>query len=315
MTKKFTRREAIAVIGIGAVSSMMPEWIYARGNAQLSNKIVTYLNPESILVNRGVSPRIDKEAFNSTGDWRIPYRIWMAIGGEQNENKGSSTLGYLIIDKTIDKANPGKMTLAVKQKILQQGGKPQFQDFQYTEAQIVCKDDDIATPLEWKVEHSIWRSNSKLDYCSFSETGKIESRPNDLVVKIKVNNVAMPDLRFDRGTGLTSDWTLIAALPKLLDIQSNQSPKHFVLLEKLRLRKDNHLLFRNPGYDYLSDNFGALYKIEQRGDGILPFDYWLDKDGCPLFICTLHNAYIYDLKAEEKVEQICASGKRRQFED
>ncbi len=315
MIKKFTRREAIAGIGIGAIAAMMPELIYARDKVQVSKKIVTYLNPESILINRGVSPQLDKAGFNRSSDWRLPYRIWMAIGGEQDENKGSSTLGFLIVDKTNSKAGPAKMTVTVKQKILQQGGKPQFQDFQYTEAQIVCQDNDVATPLEWKVDHSIWRRNTKLDYCSFSETGKIESRPGEIVVKIRVNNIARPDLRFKPGTDLTSDWTLIAALPKLLDIESDKSCKNFVLLEKLRLQKDNQMLFRNPDYDYLSGNFGKLHKIEHRGNGIQPFDYWLDENGCLLFICTLHNAFIYDLKAEEKVEQVCATGKRRQFED
>jgi hypothetical protein len=315
MVLKHSRREAIAGMGMGIIASMFPKWIFAEEKIQLSKKIVTYLNPESILVNRGVSQKIDKASFNASGNWRLPYRIWMAIGGEQDENKGSSTLGFLIIEKNIDKSIPGRMNISVKQKILQQGGRPQFQDFQYTEAQVVCQDNDIATPMEWEIENSIWRGNAKLDYCSFTEKGQIKFNPNDIRVQIQVNNVARPDLRFEPGTGLTSDFTLIAALPKLLEAKSGLLPKQFVLLEKLRLRKENQLLLRNPDYDYTSDNFGSLHKIEHRGDGIQPFDYWLDEIGCPLFICTLHNAYIYDLKAEEKVAQICATGKRRQFED
>lgn len=300
---------------MGIIASMLPRWIFAREKNQLSNRIVTYLNPESILANRGVSPKIEKGLFNASGNWRLPYRIWMAIGGEQDENKGSSTLGFLIIEKKTDKSRPGRINISVTQKILQQGGKPQFQDFQYTEAQIVCQDNDIATPLEWQIENSIWRGNEKLDYCSFTEKGQIKSSHNDVRVKLKVNDVSGPDMIFKPGTSLTSDFSLIAALPKIFEAKSDLVPKQFVLLEKLRLQKDNHLLLRNQEYDYTSDNFGPLYKIEHRGDGILPFDYWLDENGCPLFICTLHNAYIYDLKAEEKVAQICATGKRRQFED
>ena len=315
MAIKHTRREAITGMGMGIIASMFPGWIFAREKIQLSNRIVTYLNPESILVNRGVSSKIEKALFNASGEWKIPYRMWMAIGGEQDENKGSSTIGFLILEKKIDKSRPGRVNIAVRQQIMQQGGRPQFQDFQYTEAQIVCQDNDIATPLEWQIENSIWRGNAKLDYCSFTEKGQIEISKNDVRVKLKVNDVSRPDLIFEPGTNLTSDFTLIAALPKLLEAKSRTMLSQFVLLEKLRLHKDNQLLFRNQEYDYTSDNFGPLHKVEHRGDGIQPFDYWLDENGCPLFICTLHNAYIYDLKAEEKVAQICATGKRRQFED
>jgi hypothetical protein len=310
MTLKYTRRKAILGIGMGVISSMLPKWIYARNIKQLPNKIVTYLNPETILINRGVSHRIDKAEFDRSGNWRLPYRIWTAIGAGQEDNNQSSTIGFLLIEKNINKPFPGRIAITVKQKILQQGSP---QSFQYTNAEIVCKDNDIATPLEWTIEHSIWRSNYKLDYCSLIEKGQIEILSNTTIVKIQVNNVSRPDLRFKPGTDLTSDLTLISALPEMLD--KHHLTKRFVLLEKLRLQKDNHLLFRNATEDYTSNNFGALNKIEHRGNGILPFDYWLDGDGRPLFICSLHNAFIYDLKAEEKVEQICATGKRRQYED
>ena len=316
MKSKFTRRQAITRIGIGIITSMIPKWIYAKDIKSLPNNKVTYLNPETILVNRGVSQQMDKEVFNSSGGWKLPFRLWTAIGAGQADNNGSSTLGYLLIEKTIKKEFPGKFTLDVRQKILQQGGRPPFKDdFHYTEANVICNDDDLATPLTWEVNHSIWRANTKLDFCSFTEKGELVVNSDSISVRISVNNLQHPDLRFSPGTELTSDMTLIASLPKMLIEKGNKLSKHFVMLEKLRMRKDNHLLFRNASDDYVSIYFGTLHKIEHRGDGILPFDYWLDDNGCPLFICTLHNAFIYDLKAEEKVEQICLTGKRRQFED
>ncbi len=316
MSFKFSRRQAIAGIGLGLIASMLPKWIYARDVRYLPNKIVTYLNPETILINRGVSQKIVKASFNGSGNWRLPFRLWTAIGAGQADNNGSSTLGYLIIEKTLSKKDPTKFDLSVRQKILQQGSRPAFKDdFHFTEAKILCNDDDIATPLEWVVRQSMWRANKKLDYCSFEETGQLEKQTDGIVVRIKVNEIPTSEMKFIPGTSLTSDFTLIAALHRMLYGNKTYRAKQFVMLEKMRLRKDDHLLFRNMNDDYTSDNFGALHKIEHRGSGILPFDYWLDDNGCPLFICTLHNAYIYDLKAEEIVEEVCATGKRRQFEE
>lgn len=316
MKSKFTRRQAVTGIGIGVLASMVPEWIYAKEPKSLPNKIVTYLNPETILANRGVSQQIEKAEFNRTGSWKLPFRLWTAIGGGQSDNNGSSTLGYLMIQKTSNKESHGEFTLEIRQKILQQGSRPAFRDdFHYTEAKIICTDNDIATPYSWELKQSIWRANKKLEYCSFAEKGELGVYPDGVKVRISINDIPRPEMRFDPKAKLTSDMTLIAALPKMINGQGTQAAKNFIMLEKLRLRKDNHLLFHNPGEDYISDNFGALHKIEHRGDGILPFDYWLDDNGCPLFICTLHNAFIYDLQAEEKVEEICKTGKRRQFED
>ena len=238
MSNKFNRREAITGISLGIVASMFPRWIYAKEISSLPNKIVTYLNPETILLNRGVSKRMEKAEFNGPGNWRLPYRLWTAIGAGQADNNGSSTLGYLIIEKTVNKKFPGKFDLSVRQKILQQGSRPAFKDdFHYTEAQIVCKDDDIATPLEWEVRQSIWRANKKLDYCTFEEKGQLENHPEGVVVRIKVNDIPSPELKFKPGTGLTSDLTLIAALPGMLDGKKSQAAKQFVMLEKLRLPK------------------------------------------------------------------------------
>ncbi|HUX95978.1 MAG TPA: hypothetical protein VMV47_09625 [Bacteroidales bacterium] len=316
MSAKFNRREAIAGIGLSVIATMFPRWIYAKEIKSLPNKIVTYLNPETILINRGVSQRMDKITFNRSGNWQLPYRLWTAIGAGQADNNQSSTLGYLILEKTISDEFPGKFTLNVRQKILQQGSRPPFKDdFHYTEAHIICKDNDIATPVKWEVKQSIWRAGAVLDNCSFVERGQLEELSDEVAVKINVNNVPRPVMQFKSGTRLTSDFSLLAALPGMLNEKTNQFPKHFVMLEKLRLQKDNHLLFRNTSDDYVSNNFGALQKIEHHGNGILPFDYWLDDKGAPLFICTLHNAFIYDIKAEEIVEEICSTGKRRQFED
>ena len=280
MKSKFTRRQAVTGIGIGVIASIVPEWIYAKEIKSLPNKIVTYLNPETILINRGVSKQIEKAEFNGFGSWKLPFRIWTAIGGGQSDNNGSSTLGYLVIQKTSNIELPGEFTLEIRQKILQQGSHPAFRDdFHYTEAHIICTDNDIATPLSWEVKQSIWRANKKLEYCSFAEKGELGVYPEGIKVRISVNNIPRPEIRIKPETGLSSDMTLIAALPKIITGQENKAAKHFTMLEKLRLRKDNHLLFRNPGDDYVSDNFGALHKIEHRGDGILPFDYWLDDSG------------------------------------
>ncbi|HBQ82407.1 MAG TPA: hypothetical protein DD745_05970 [Bacteroidales bacterium] len=238
MKSKFTRRQAVTGIGIGVIASIVPEWIYAKEIKSLPNKIVTYLNPETILANRGVSQQIEKKEL------------------------------------------PGEFILEIRQKILQQGSRPAFRDdFHYTEAHIICTDNDIATPLSWEVKQSIWRANKKLEYCSFAEKGELGVYPEGIEVRISVNNIPRPEIRIKPETGLSSDMTLIAALPKIITGQENKAAKHFTMLEKLRLMKDNHLLFRNPGDDYVSDNFGALHKIEHRGDGILPFDYWLDDSG------------------------------------
>jgi hypothetical protein len=316
MKSKFTRRQAVTGIGIGVIASLVPDWIYAKDIKSLPNKIVTYLNPETILANRGVSKQIEKDEFNSSESWKLPFRIWTAIGGGQSENNGSSTIGYMVIQKTGNKEKPEEFTLEIRQKILQQGSRPAFRDdFHYTEAHIICIDNDIATPLAWEVKQSVWRANKKLEYCSFCEKGELETSPEGIKVRIRINDISRPEMQLDPNAKLTSDMTLIAALPKMINRQGSKAAKNFTLLEKMRLRKENHLLFRNPGDDYVSDNFGALHKIEHRGDGILPFDYWLDNNGCPLFLCTLHNAFIYDLQAEEKVEEICKTGKRRQFED
>jgi hypothetical protein len=187
---EFTRRQAVKGVGMGIIASLVPKWIYPRDVRSLPNKIVTYLNPETILINRGVSLKIVKAPFNSNANWRLPFRLWTAIGEGQADNKGSSTLGYLIIEKKLSVKSTGKFELSVKQKILQQGSKPAFKDdFHFTEAKIVCNDDDIATPLEWVVRQSMWRANNKLDYCSFEEKGKLENNSEGVVVRISVNNI------------------------------------------------------------------------------------------------------------------------------
>ena len=207
------------------------------------------------------------EDFNPTGNWVNTYRIWTCHGYRES---GNDNVGFLRIERLI---NPQRsLTLKVHQEVLQTDALVNI-----IEATIDCRNNQLASPIQWKVSSRFRGADGK--YIS-------ELSSND-------NSVAAE--RLDRSTG---DWCLFEAVQRLT---FEKAPSLvFDMLEGLSLlKKDQHLSYRGLYPTKIGGENIPLHCFVQLGSGILPCEYWLDDHHRLLAVVSMNKAYILDEQAEK----------------
>jgi len=221
------------------------------------------------------------EDFNPDGNWVNTYRIWTCHGYRQS---GNQNVGVLRIRRLIN--SQSSLTLKVHQEVLQTDALVNI-----IEATIECRNNQLASLIQWKVSSRFRGSDGK--YIS-------ELSSND-------NGVAAE--RLDRSTG---DWCLFEAVQRLKI--SKETVLTFDMLEGLSLlKKDQRLSFRGLYPKKIGGKDIPLHCFAQLGNGILPLEYWLDDHHRLLIVTSMNKAYIFDEQAEKIIRRI-VENERKSYE-
>jgi len=109
----------------------------------------------------------------------------------------------------------------------------------------------------------------------------------------------------------TADWCLFEALQRW-PFRRGESPA-FDVLEGLSVHRPGHrVTYRGPETIERNGKPLKLHRFSQLGQGMLPYEYWLDDDRRLLLAVTLSRVYILDPQAESKVRWRRRSGRRRE---
>ncbi|MCC5805962.1 MAG: hypothetical protein JJU00_06495 [Opitutales bacterium] len=157
--------------------------------------------------------------------------------------------------------------------------------------EVLCANDALSTPLEWKLESTFTIANSERDNLSSRETGKFSNRQ----LTRSVNGI---EYTFDISGRLAANWCLFDALQRSI----SDSHEPFTLFEGFNLIREGHRVRRRPDLDEAFDTAtGNLRCSTQLGRGILPYEYWLDSSNRLVAAISGTRIYFLDDKAEEAI--------------
>ncbi len=231
--------------------------------------------------------------FDPDADWTNTYRIFTCHGYRKTGNDNQGLLR--IRRRRRDKAT---FNLKVSQRIVNSEAIVNLID-----ADIVCKHDALASPVRWTLSNRFIGSDEKpVADLSFEETAQItnnllEIKTGDETVK---RNITQP---------LTADFCLFEAVQRL-EFERIILPS-FSILEGMSLFKaDQHLSYRGRQDFITSGKTMRLHWFCQLGNGILPYEYYLDDNHRLLIVVTGARAYIMDEKADAIVRKYEESERR-----
>jgi hypothetical protein len=158
------------------------------------------------------------------------------------------------------------------------------------EANVTCAADALCTPQSWDVrsvmldqkhrpvQDTEWRKRGKVDGGAIRYAGKAERR--------------MPAPK-----AYTSNWSLLDALQRLPG--DDAKPTVFDLLEELDLLKPHQrLAFYRVVEMELGGKKTRLHGFSLIGEGILPYEFWLDDQRRVLLAIGGRRAYVFNPAAE-----------------
>ena len=216
------------------------------------------------------------EPFDADGPWEHRYTVWVAIRGPAGASWDAGTLSVC--------CRPRKkgVDLDLTQLTILRGTT----DVAVTRAEIQCADDDLSSPCRWNVRSGLFTSEDKIVANTRTEiSGNVPDREAN---------------RHDRLT--TSNWSLFHAFARLHVLNerpSEEDPLEFDMLEDLELPKPRQRLWFQKTFDLeLGGNSIRLYGWKQIGHGILPYTYWLDKEGRLLFAVGNLKTYVWNPDAQ-----------------
>jgi len=254
------------------------------------------LNPEKLL-KLGVIENLSVQdlGFVPESNWENTYRIWTCHGYKK---RGNANDGYLQIRKNVDK--PEDFTiLTVHQKVVNQEGI-----FHLIDAEISCRNDILSFPVKWKLSSRfIDPGGREISDLYIEQKGKVSG--TEIIVKTK--NYTSNQKLTNR---LTSDFCLVDAIQRLTFEQN--IPFAFDVLEGMSLlKRDHHMSYQGTYPLKINGKEISLYRLSRLGFGILPYDYFLDKNHRLQIVISASRTYILDADAEKKVNLHLKSKKER----
>lgn len=227
------------------------------------------------------------EDFKTDGNWVNTYRIWTCHGYRES---GNYNVGFVRIERT---AGGSKEIFALKvhQEVVEVDGLLNAID-----ANIYCLNNQLASPVRWHLWSRFINSDKQ-------PVGELETEEK-VVIKGNVMSVETGEHTLKRKvTGrLTCDWSLFDAVQRLEF--DEKSSLDFNMLEGLSLvKKRQRLMYRGVYPMKLSGRELVLHRFDQIGEGILPYEYWLDDNHRLLAAISMHKAYILDERAEKPIRQ------------
>ncbi len=231
--------------------------------------------------------------FDPDGDWTNTYRIFTCHG---YRNSGNETQGLLRIRRR--QRDKGTFNLKVSQRIVNSEAVVNLID-----ADIVCRRDALASPVRWTLSNRFIGSDEKpVADLAFEETAQIDNN----LLKIKTGDKTM---KRNITQPLSADFCLFEAVQRL-DFDKT-APGSFSILEGMSLFKTGQHLSGRGRYDLaIGGKTMRLHRFCQLGDGILPYEYYLDDNHRLLIVVTSARAYIMDEKADAIVRKYEESERR-----
>jgi len=189
----------------------------------------------------------------------------------------------------------------------------------YVHARLTCATDRLATPRSWELKSCMLdaATGRAVDLTETQQTGQVAG---GMIRRQTVGNAlrGVPPSQAERngteaipylgGRGkvertvpapkaLSSNWSLFDALQRLPG--NNVEPLAFDMLEEMDLLKPNQrLAYRRSLELPLSDQKVKLHCFEHLGEGILPYEYWLDDQRRLLIAVSGMRAFIFDPTAQ-----------------
>jgi len=233
---------------------------------------------------------ISQKSYVPDGDWTLIYRIWGCHGYKKHPNSQNRDMGILRIRRKTDNASDS-FTLEIDQDTINDTGI-----LNQVHARIYCAKDHLASPKEWQITSRFIDSEKNLmPKLSTEERGEIKN--NTMIIKTKGR-----EFKRELSTPLTSDWSLFEALQRIKF--NDGSSVQFNLLEGLCLFKPNQkLTYRGKEAVKINENVLMLHRFDQLGEGILPYEYWLDDQHRLLAAISMNKVYIVDDQADEVMDE------------
>ena len=155
------------------------------------------------------------------------------------------------------------------------------------EAHIRCRLNKIATPLEWHFSSRFVDPDGRaMPELKITEKSGINSKQPLKAVEPET---------------ITSNWSLFEAIQRL-EFKTNRIS--FNLFENLRTLKKNHKLTYRGVYPFKYTNKEVkLQWFNEIGNGVLPYEYFVDDAHRVLLATSLNKAIILDDNAESAVEK------------
>jgi len=254
------------------------------------------LSPE-LMTELGALGNLPNSAggFDPLSEWEHSYRIWSCYGYWEKNNKND---GWVKISKSVQPGNE-LQTLKIKQVVNNfVGRKNEPTVFTVIEAQVTCSMDSLSSVSDWTVSRKfVYEDESLLmPQTQIQKTGSLLA--GNLVRKIngRKNSQSLPGK-------VSSNWGLFEAVQRM-PLDTNL-PLEFTLLEDFDLLKKNHKLSyrRTEPSSWLKENQTVHY-FQQTGDGVFPFEYWLDKNHQLFLVTSGPRAYVLDDKATHMFDEL-----------
>jgi len=231
-------------------------------------------------------PQTPKQ-FDPHGNWTNIYRIWTCHGFRES---GNQSVGFVRFRRAAAGTNE-KLSLEVHREVVEADGMVSVID-----TNIRCLNNQLATPVRWH----LW--SLFID----SDTHPLDELKTEENVIIKQNTMIIETggktLKRKVPGRLTSDWGIFEAVQRLKF--DKESSLDFNMLEGLSILKQGQRLSYRGNYPMkLSGKNVSLHRFDQLGDGILPYEYWLDDNHRLLAATSMNKAYILDERAEKMISQ------------
>jgi hypothetical protein len=228
-----------------------------------------------------------QENFDPHGSFTNTYRIWTCHGFRET---GNQNVGFIRVKRTHSES---KYTfgLEIYQEVVEADGM-----LNVIEVNMICLNNPLSSPIKWFLFSRFLDPDGKIvNELGTKEEGEV--RENIITVRIGQRT-------FERKVAgqFTSDWCLFEAVQRMkFDKETTLS---FNMLEGLSLLKQGQQLSYCGAYPMnLSRKNGSLHRCDQLGDGILPYEYWLDNNHRLVAAVSMNKAYILDERAEKTIRQ------------
>ena len=218
--------------------------------------------------------------FDPGGAWTQSYHLWLVqsfLGGGALTLQRTPTEGGARLDVTYDVA---EYTGYIRR----------------TKVELDCKGDALCSPTKWTLKSSSFDvDDTPIKGSSIAEVGGVQGGKLEVTFASRTRRETFP-------APATSNWSLFDAVQRLPGKATK--PLSFTLLEEMDLIKPRQRLEFREERDFKAGGTTLhLRGYQHVGEGVLPWQYWVDAAGRLLFAFSGVRAFIYDPQATVWVQK------------
>ncbi|MFA0752000.1 MAG: hypothetical protein SLRJCFUN_002403 [Candidatus Fervidibacter sp.] len=231
------------------------------------------------LLLKGFEP--PKEPFDPNGEWALTYRLFVVgVIAEKYRQWGCVPSGTLQVKRA--PMRDGTFILQVN-LVSNQSIEHHGRGIDRIEAEVTHRNDSWASILSWR--RVSWLLTQKRQLVTAEVLG-IDAEDLELGIKLEMSGrvengqivlkIGSRERKIKAPSPLTCDWALIDVVQRMA--QRGDKRLNFAVLEELEfLRKNQRLVLREPMEIEVDGRKFRWHRIEQFGDGVLPWTYCLDE--------------------------------------